>query len=384
MAAITWGHWLLAARPKTLIASMAPVTMGTSLAAYTGNAHALAAAAAALGALSIQIGTNFCNDYFDFVQGADTDERTGPTRAVQAGLIAPRAMLAGAVLMFAATCLVSVYLCFRAGWPLLLIGGASIICGVLYTAGRFSLAYLGLGDPFVLVFFGPVAVAGTYYVQALSLTWPIVIAGLAPGLLATGLLVVNNLRDVTQDRVANKRTLVVRLGVGFGRAEYAVCILGAALVPVVLSSIRFSNGVLLAALVAVPGTVLIRRVWSGSGAALVPCLGKTAGLLLLYTVLFCLGLFWGERGSDASLAAGSQVSERPRLSLGKQSHEDLSLPVASQPSRSLGEELDAFSRGIAVAFRRGLGRSVSVAGGEPRSAEPSPEFGDFSKPECVE
>ncbi|MEL7267761.1 MAG: 1,4-dihydroxy-2-naphthoate octaprenyltransferase, partial [Planctomycetota bacterium] len=221
-------HWLLAARPKTLIAALSPVAMATAMAIADGGVHMLALAFALIGAISVQIGTNFCNDYCDFFQGADTDDRKGPTRAVQAGLISPRAMLIATILMFLITAIATCALAMRAGWPFLVIGALSILFGVLYTAGKYSLAYQGLGDPFVLVFFGPVAVAGTYYVQTLQ--WnnlgAVAIAGLAPGLIATGLLVVNNLRDIDEDRAASKRTLAVRYGATFSRVQYTVCILG--------------------------------------------------------------------------------------------------------------------------------------------------------------
>lgn len=251
---------------------------------------------ALLGAISVQIGTNFCNDYCDFFQGADTEERKGPTRAVQAGLISPRAMLVGTILMFAVTAAAAIGLSIRAGWPFLLIGALSILFGVLYTAGKFSLAYQGLGDPFVLIFFGPVAVAGTYYVQALHLSLAVIIAGFGPGLIAMGLLIVNNLRDVEEDRAANKRTLVVRLGVTFSRVQYAACILGSALVPVLVTLNGLSWWVTLASLSALPGLAVTSRVWRRAGADLRPCLGMTAGLLLLYTVLFCVGLGIGQQG----------------------------------------------------------------------------------------
>ncbi len=162
-------HWILAARPKTLLASLAPVAIGSAMARHDDVFHAPSAFAALVGAMSIQIGTNFCNDYFDFFQGADAENRKGPTRAVQAGLISPPRMLGATMLMFLLTAIISVTMFLRAGWPFLIIGSLSILCGVLYTAGRYSLAYIGCGDPFVLVFFGPVAVAGTYYLQALSL-----------------------------------------------------------------------------------------------------------------------------------------------------------------------------------------------------------------------
>jgi 1,4-dihydroxy-2-naphthoate octaprenyltransferase len=286
-------HWILAARPKTLLAAFAPVSIGATLALSDGQFQLWPLLGALLCAISVQIGTNFCNDYCDFFQGADTEDRKGPTRAVQAGLISPRAMLVATILMFTITGLASWLLYLRAGWPFLVLGVFSISFGVLYTAGRFSLAYLGIADPFVLIFFGPVAVAGTYYVQALQFDWSTVIAGLAPGLIATGLLVVNNLRDIDEDRQANKRTLAVRFGAAFSRYQYTACIVLAAIVPVVFGAMKNNWWPSLASLVILPSAIVISKVWRNDGVALRPCLGMTAGLLLLYTVLFCVGLLIG-------------------------------------------------------------------------------------------
>ncbi len=283
-------NWLLAARPKTLLAGIAPVAVGASLAAMDDGFHALAVIAAFAGAMCIQIGTNFANDYFDFKQGADTNDRKGPTRAVQAGLISPRAMLVATFVMFASLALICVYLVARAGWPIIVIGILSALFGVMYTAGRYSLAYLGIADVFVLVFFGPVAVAGTYYVQTLTMKPSIIVAGFATGLLSMALLVVNNLRDIDEDAVAKKRTLAVRFGATFVRWEYTICVVAAAAIPVVLwMCFGMQISVLLAAVVIVPGSILIRKVWQTNGVALNPVLGMTAGLLLLYAALFCVG-----------------------------------------------------------------------------------------------
>ncbi len=282
--------WFLAARPKTLLASVSPVVIGTAVAIRDGKFHSGAMLAALIGAISIQIGTNFCNDYFDFFQGADSDARKGPTRAVAAGWIAPRAMAVGTGFMFCITMAATAYLYHRADWPFLLIGVLSVVFGVLYTAGRFSLAYVGLGDPFVLIFFGPVAVAGTYYVQALELNGPILVAGLAPGLIAVGLLVVNNLRDIEEDRAADKRTLAVRFGATFSRVQYMLCMLLAATIPLCLWRMGYPMGILLATLVVLPASLIVFKVWKHQGHELKPCLGMTAGTLLLYTVLFCIGL----------------------------------------------------------------------------------------------
>lgn len=289
--------WCLAARPKTLGAAAAPVVVGTAMAVEAGAAHAPSAAVALLCAVLIQIGTNFSNDYLDFVQGADSAARQGPTRATQAGLISVSTMRRATALAFALAFALGLYLVYRGGWPVLLIGVVSIAMGVLYTAGRYSLAYLGLGDLAVLVFFGPVAVGGTYYVQAvgqpaaLALLPRVLVAGLAPGLLATAILVVNNLRDVEEDRAASKKTLVVRFGRPFGVALYAVCIAGAALVPVALFALTREHPWAMAALVLVPAAWPVLRTLrrAEQPAALNPLLGRTAQLLLAYSVLFSVG-----------------------------------------------------------------------------------------------
>lgn len=280
-------NWWLAARPKTLMASVCPVTIGTALAIHDHAFHLPAALAALTGALSIQIGTNYCNDYFDFRQGADTSARKGPTRAVQAGLITPGKMAVATCLVFSVTAAICVYLVLRAGWPLAALGVISIFCGVWYTATRFSLAYLGLGDLFVLVFFGPIAVAGTYYVQSLRFSWPTLVAGIAPGLLSVAILVVNNLRDLQEDAAAQKRTLAVRLGARFARFEYFSCMIGAAMIPWIMwRAYEYPLAILIASAATLPGFMIATRLGNLSGTALNPMLGKTAAVLLLFTVTF--------------------------------------------------------------------------------------------------
>jgi 1,4-dihydroxy-2-naphthoate octaprenyltransferase len=202
-------------------------------------------------------------------------------------------MLRATAVAFAIALALGAWLAYRAGWPLLLLALIGVLCGIWYTAGRYSLAYLGLGEPFVFVFFGPVAVGGTYYVQAQQLPWPILVAGMAPGLLSVSLLAVNNLRDIEQDELAGKRTLAVRFGRTFARWEYVLCIVLALLVPVVLwstygypASVMGASG---AGLVAVPAC---RIVWHQRGKALNRVLGMTALLLLVYSILFSLGLCW--------------------------------------------------------------------------------------------
>jgi 1,4-dihydroxy-2-naphthoate octaprenyltransferase len=290
------GTWVLAARPKTLAAGVVPVCVGSALAWGVGKESALPALAALAGALFIQIGTNLANDYFDFKKGADTADRLGPMRVTQAGLVSPSAVLAAALGVFAAALAVGAYLTAVAGWPIAVIGVLALASGWAYTGGPYPLGYHGLGDPFVFVFFGLVAVAGTYYVQALQLTPLAIAAGVPPGAIATALLAVNNLRDIETDARAGKRTLVVRLGVAAGRAEWVGLVALAYATPVVIWAAGWSGPWTLLALLSFPAAVApLRAVLRGRGAALNAALGGTARLLVLYGALFSAGLFLGAR-----------------------------------------------------------------------------------------
>jgi len=282
--------WILASRPKTLPAAVAPVLIGSAI-AYAGQIpfHALSFACALIGAILIQIGTNFANDYFDFVKGTDTAERIGPVRATQAGLIAPNTMRNAFIVAFALALIPGAYIIARGGWPFVLIGVVSIICGILYTGGPYPLGYLGLGDLFVLIFFGPVAVCGTYYLQALNLSWNVMIAGFAPGLLSVALLTVNNLRDIEQDRVGRKRTLAVRFGRGFARAEYVVSIAVACVVIPLYFALTLKDPwfVLVPLVSAVLAIAPLRVVLtSRDGPALNGALASTGKLLLAFSLVF--------------------------------------------------------------------------------------------------
>ncbi len=286
--------WLLASRPKTLFAAISPVLIGTVMAVGDGKVHWPAALAALLGAIFIQIGTNFANDYADFFKGADTHERLGPTRATQAGMVTPTTMRNATILAFGLAVLVGIYLVWRGGVPIVAIGVLSILAGLLYTAGPYPLAYIGAADLFVLVFFGPVAVGGTYYVQALTITPTVLIVGLAPGLFSMAILTVNNLRDVEQDRAANKRTPVVRFGRVFARAEYLFCITLACLIPVLL----YTRGMapawsMLTLAVLIPALPALRSVFVDQGRVLNKTLALTGQLLLLYSVVFGVGWLVG-------------------------------------------------------------------------------------------
>ena len=181
-----------------------------------------------LGALLIQIGTNICNDYYDFLKGADTPERVGPLRVTQAGLLKPEQVKMGFVLVFALAICVGFALILRGGWPIVMIGLTSITSGIFYTASPYALAYLGLGEVFVLIFYGPVAVAGTYYVQTLRFSWIACLYGLAIGFLISAVLMVNSWRDMEQDRKAGKKTPAVRFGKDFARQSYIFSLLASA------------------------------------------------------------------------------------------------------------------------------------------------------------
>jgi 1,4-dihydroxy-2-naphthoate octaprenyltransferase len=285
-----WGIWIAAARPKTLGAAIGPVLLGTAMAWEAGAFHPLAATCALLGAIFIQIGTNFSNDYVDYLKGADTEDRKGPLRVTQAGLVDPLTMRRATVIVFGLAMAAGGYLIWRGGWPILLVGLLSIASGILYTAGRYSLAYTGLADLFVLVFFGPVAVGGTYYVQALTLPGSVLIAGLGPGLLAVAILLVNNIRDVEEDRAAGKRTLIARTSRRVGVVLYSGCVAGALVVAAVLA-IRSGHLGALATVVVAPLAVPVARTLAReqNAVALNPLLGATGRLLLLYSVVFAIG-----------------------------------------------------------------------------------------------
>src|SRR3954452_17208352 len=219
--------WMMAARPRTLPAAVAPVLVGTALASHDGDINWLAFAAALLGAIAIQVGTNLSNDYSDARRGADTEDRLGPVRVTAGGLVPPRQVLVATYVSFGFAVLVGVYLIAIAGWQLLLIGVASILAGVLYTGGPKPYGYEGLGELFVFAFFGIVAVTGSYFVQTDHLTWEAFALAVPVGLLAAAILMVNNVRDLETDRRAGKRTLAVRLGSRPARNLYAGMVFGA-------------------------------------------------------------------------------------------------------------------------------------------------------------
>jgi 1,4-dihydroxy-2-naphthoate polyprenyltransferase len=216
--------WLMAARPRTLPAAIAPVLVGTALAGFAHVFHPLRFVAALLGALFIQVGTNLSNDYSDARRGADADDRLGPVRVTAGGLVPPRQVLIATYVSFGLAVLFGAYLIAVAGWELLLVGAASILAGVAYTGGPRPYGYEGLGEVFVFLFFGVVAVVGSFFVQVKALHWEAFALAVPVGLLAAGILVVNNVRDIDSDRRAGKRTLAVKLGRERTRALYATVV----------------------------------------------------------------------------------------------------------------------------------------------------------------
>jgi 1,4-dihydroxy-2-naphthoate octaprenyltransferase len=284
--------WLMAARPRTLPASVAPVLVGSSLAAHDGPFHVLRFAAALLGAIFIQVGTNLSNDYSDARRGADTEDRLGPVRVTAGGLVPPRQVLIATYVSFGVAVLVGTYLVAVAGWELLAVGAASILAGVLYTGGPRPYGYEGLGELFVFLFFGIVAVTGSYFVQRQRLPWEAFALAVPVGLLAAAILVVNNIRDLETDRRAGKRTLAVRLGRERARLIYGLMVYGAFLtgpVPWLLGSLSFR---LLLPWLALPLAVPIVRTVAQhtDGPSLNEALARTGMLQLVFCVLLSAGV----------------------------------------------------------------------------------------------
>jgi 1,4-dihydroxy-2-naphthoate octaprenyltransferase len=283
--------WFLAARPKTLPAAAAPVIAGTAVAIADQQFRLGPALAALLAALLLQIGANIANDLFDFHKGVDNENRLGPLRVTQAGLLTPRQVMTGMWLTFGLAAGLGGYLAWVAGWPVILIGLASIAAAVAYTGGPFPLGYHGLGDLFVFIFFGLVAVSGTYFVQAGSLSALAVWTGVPLGLLITAILVVNNLRDLETDRASGKNTLAVRLGKAGTQIEYLVCLAGAYLTPVLLWIFNLAPALGILSWLSLPWAIILaREIYTLTGRGLNKALAGTGQLALLYAVFYALGL----------------------------------------------------------------------------------------------
>lgn len=283
--------WLLAARPKTLPASVAPILLGTAVAIQEGGFHFLTAIMALVTALLLQIAANFANDALDFKRGADTAERTGPTRITSSGFVTPEAVLRATGITLALATLSGLYLVWRGGWPFLVLGIAALVCAVAYTGGPWPLAYLGLGEVFVFLFFGPIAVTGTAYLQTQELTFLALATAIPAGAMAVCILIVNNVRDLEQDRRAGKNTVAVRIGDKASRREYVLIQQLTLLVPFIFWTVGWLNAWSLLTLLSWP---LFWRLWrqmsTHRGAQLNATLGATGRTLFVYSVLLSIAL----------------------------------------------------------------------------------------------
>jgi 1,4-dihydroxy-2-naphthoate octaprenyltransferase len=284
----------MAARPKTLPAAGGPVVVGTAVAIAEGVFSLGPALAALLVALLLQIGANIANDVLDYEKGTDAVDRLGPLRVTQAGLLKPEEVKRGMWLIFGLAGLIGLYLALIGGWPVLVIGVLSIASAIAYTGGPFPVGYHGLGDLFVFIFFGPVAVCGTYYVQANAWSATAWWASLPMGLLTVAILVVNNLRDIETDRASDKMTLAVYLGVRGTQVEYLLLLGLAYLAPLLMWLSGVTKPTVLSAWLSLPLTIpLVRLTLREKGRVLNQALAGTARLDLVYGLLFSIGLILG-------------------------------------------------------------------------------------------
>ncbi len=283
--------WVLAARPKTLPAAVAPVIVGTGLAINRGKFVAINALVALACSLLIQIGTNYVNDLYDFLKGADNEKRKGPLRVLASGLITVKEMKAGSFFVFFTAFVLGLYLVYDAGIAVLIIGVLSILAGIAYTAGPFPLAYNGLGDLFVFMFFGFVGTAGTYFVQAKDFSELAVLSSIPVGALITNILVVNNFRDIEEDKAAGKRTLAVIFGRNFARYQYIFLIAASFITPAVLFIFfNFQIWIFLPYLTLPVAYKLIVMLYKLDGTQLNKTLELTAKLSAIFGLLFAAGL----------------------------------------------------------------------------------------------
>jgi len=287
----TWTAWMLAIRPRTLPAAAAGVIIGSALAWRDGFFRLDAALTCLLCALLLQIGSNLANDVFDFERGTDTPERLGPVRVTQAGLLTPLQVKAGMTVVFTLAGVFGLYLAWLGGWPIILIGMAAILSAIAYTGGPFPLGYYGLGDLFVFIFFGLASVAGTYYVQAAFVAPAAWWMTIPPGLIITAVLVVNNLRDLENDRKAGKRTLAVLLGKRRTKAQYLICMAGAYLVLPLAAALGVIPWLSLLTWASLPLAIRTTRVvLTQRGRTLNAALAGTSQTALLFSILFWIGL----------------------------------------------------------------------------------------------
>lgn len=284
----------MAIRPKTLPAAVGPVAVGSAAAFGDGKFVFLPAFCCLLGAVLLQIGVNLANDYFDFKNNIDSEERLGPVRVTQSGLISPVEVKRGMILCLFLAAVVFLYLATVGGLPIVIIGAASVLAALAYSGGPFPLASNGLGELFVFIFFGLVAVGGTYLIQTGTLSWLVVIAAIPPGLLITAIMVVNNLRDIDTDRKAGKNTLAVILGRSRTISEYKLLLLLSYVIPPVMLLTGVAGTLILLPLVTLPqARQLAKKIALEKGGLLNELLAGTARLSLVYSLLFAAGLVFG-------------------------------------------------------------------------------------------
>lgn len=283
--------WLIACRPKTLLASVVPVIVGSALALSVNKFVMLYSIIAMLCSILIQIGTNFVNDLYDFLNGADNGKRKGPLRVLANGFISVAEMKIGSALIFLTAFLLGLYLVYVGGIIVLIIGVLSIIAGIAYTAGPYPLAYKGLGDIFVFTFFGLIGTMGTYYVHTHEFSALSFLVSIPVGALITNILVVNNYRDIDEDRLANKRTLAVIWGKAFTRNQYVLLLIASFIIPIILFIYyNFSYWILLPCLTLPLGIELIKMLFTLEGTELNKTLELSAKLSALFGILFSIGL----------------------------------------------------------------------------------------------
>jgi 1,4-dihydroxy-2-naphthoate octaprenyltransferase len=286
-----WNTWWMAIRPRTLPAAASGVIMGSALAWRDGHFRWDAFIVCLLVALLLQIGSNLANDVFDFERGTDTAERMGPTRVTQAGLLTPSQVKTGMTVVFGLAAVLGLYLAWIGGWVIIIIGIAAILSAIAYTGGPFPLGYYGLGDIFVFLFFGVTAVAGTYFIHAGTVSPAAWWMTIPPGLIITGILVVNNLRDLENDRKAGKHTMAVRLGEQETKIEYVLCMVVAYLILIPVAWLNVIPWLSLLAWLSLPIAIQATKVvLTQKGRLLNRALAGTGQTALLFSILFWIGL----------------------------------------------------------------------------------------------
>ena len=283
--------WGMAIRPRTLFAALVPIIVGTAL-AFRDSTHSWPAALVALAAaVLIQIGSNLANDLYDFKNGADTPDRLGPTRVMQQGLLTEKQVKRAMIFAFVVAVVLGIFLAWRGGWPIVAIGLASIAAAILYTGGPFPYGYRGLGEFFVILFFGIIGVGGMYYVHTLTITPTAIWCGVPVGLLCANILVVNNIRDLFEDRRSGKMTLVARFGKTFGFWMYDVFLFVSFLIPIFFAATQLMSWLVLLPLAMLPSAFSLRaELRREEGKSLNRTLARTAQFELVFGVLFSIGL----------------------------------------------------------------------------------------------